>query len=842
MMSFQFPVFDFEVLSGSGLKISSRGVPVVRGSWFQYYEKGWKKGYYSSNWQTQTVERVDGDTVKVSFTGSEGRVSGWQVFHREQGTLHVLNHFEWNGEDPAMIETGAGQIWAPAFESGTLRADGKPTRALTSVSQPKDDVDVRRFSPDARRYEFKSNFADFSLSSSIPLTVFDARNGYPQDWAEGKQLWWAGAMDLEVAKGKPVEFTVDWNIAPHELEGSPNLSRKLSGTKSTSVFKAVDQILPLIPQPLEAHLDYDKPMELSLNHAFPAGRFRYYSEFLTALGRRFEMPAPTTKDILIQVDGGVHHMKLRPGGYSIEIKAHSISVLGEEEEGLRMGLQRLAQLAFVRDGKLWLPTGTIVDNPKIGFRGVHLFVGKNAPEFQKKLWDRVLRPMGFNRVVLQCEQTQWDALDGNFTGIAMPKDSLVKLFKQYRDSSVEPIPLIQSFGHMEWLFAHKKNLELAFNPDEPYAIDPRKPAAQAKVAQIWDEAIEALKPTTVHFGLDEVDMRGHKKSDPALVTEMWEKQLAFLGDYAKRKDVRMMIWGDKALAPGEAPDAALGDNKWEAEHRRAAIPKRTIIADWHYKADSRPKTFYPVLQLWKSAEMRPIAAAWYRPENVRGFDLAAVLENCGTLQTTWAGYESNEEGMIKAFPQFSAMVLAGDYSWSGRQDELNKLGYDPAEVFRRMYFGKPVPLVGRSGELYGNGKSVSIEGLQFNLFDKPLALQTRLTHDSEALGALTLSLDSPSSEVALCLDTQNKCDDGDPVAEITLHDDKGLSTVERLVYGRHVRARDDAGAVLFSTRQDGLCAFRLPSPAGRKIVSVSFRPLSTYAGLRILGLTSIREH
>ena len=90
----------------------------------------------------------------------------------------------------------------------------------------------------------------------------------------------------------------------------------------------------------------------------------------------------------------------------------------------------------------------------------------------------------------------------------MKKEDLAKLFQWYRGIEVEPIPLIQSFGHMGWLFANGMNKDLAINPQVPYTLDPRKPGAKELIGKVWDEAASLLKPRTIHVGLDEVDMLG----------------------------------------------------------------------------------------------------------------------------------------------------------------------------------------------------------------------------------------------------------------------------------------------------------------------------------------------
>jgi len=141
------------------------------------------------------------------------------------------------------------------------------------------------------------------------------------------------------------------------------------------------------------------------------------------------------------------------------------------------------------------------------------------------------------------------------------------------------------------------------------------------------------------------------------------------------------------LTKQEASDAGNAPDQEHAERRRAVIPRRTWIADWHYAAKP-PQT----LQIWKDARMQPIAASWYRPENIQAFGLQALSTGSGTLQTTWAGYESNEERMRLNLSQFSAMILAAEISWAGGKKPLNKLGYDPAVEFLRLFDAKPISL------------------------------------------------------------------------------------------------------------------------------------------------------
>jgi hypothetical protein len=830
LLGLQKPAFDFDVQSGTGLTIRANGVPVVRGSWFQYYEQGYTKGYYASIGAQQSIRAVDSNTVRMTF--EQGPANGEAVFRRSGNTLKTDYTFNWTGGGTVLVEAG-NLVWAPAFDKGTLAANGKPTRKLDSFLYSEPGIQQRRFSPDASSYELDSPIVHLDVSSPSPLTFFDAR-GYNQPWAEGTQVWWLGDLALEASKDLPAKLSMEWTIEPKAVPAAKPLT---VAAKAVAVPDAQvpDTSLPLlIPKPKTNQMRFEKPIVYTGRFNYPAGRVRFMDDFKIALKRKFVLPAVDPKAKPIDVDAGVSKLGFKPGGYRITIGPNSITVLGEEDEGLRNGWRRLAQLAFVKDGKVMLPTGTLLDQPSVKWRGVHLFVGPQALTFQRNLWSRVLLPLGFNNVVLQCERTDWKSLPGTSTAMTMKREDLTKLFSTYREWLVEPTPLIQSWGHMEWMFANGKNTELAFNKDVLYSIDPRNPEARTTISAIWDEAATLFKPKAMHFGLDEVDMRGWP-GDPELVTKIWEDYIPYLSNIAKRHQASMMLWGDKMLAPGEAADAALGDSKEDAARRRAALPAGTIVADWHYKADLSPRTFYPSLQLFKREKMVPIASGWYQPENIKGLATAADIEKVGYLQTTWAGYESNEASMLANMPQFAAMLLAAEYAWGGREENPDRLGYDPTEQFRRMYFGTPSRVTPSKGTFLMVGEpqgEATIDDVRFQKI-QPLSLSSALA----SLGSSMISIPIKTAAGTLCLavDTTSAANSGEPVAEVEVALANGKTAKRLIRYGQDVRADTDHAATTVAPRKDGLSMVRLSLPSAASKITV--RPLSPFAGLRIHGMT-----
>ncbi len=831
--------FSFAVTSGSGLTLSVGGVPFIKGSWFQYYEPGWTKGYYSTQWTSQTVTKTASGQTLMAFKSDDGRAYGIVTYTPSDTKLKVQYEFNWDGDKPVLVELSSGMVWAPAVQAGKLTVNGLPRRDLMLRQyKSRSETAERQFGPPFSSLVFDSPVGNIGFTSSrSDWSLFDAR-GFIQDYAEDDDLFWMGIFGIEVAKGKPAKFEAEWSFEP-TLAGQEISKRSFRGvTSQLKQAKLPADKLPLVPKPKSVTLDISKVFQLGKpSLQLPKGceeEARLFKVFLNSLWQTSQASGG-------KIIGKVADLKLPEEAYIIKVTTKSAAVTGQSKQGLLNGLYTLAMMAHAYKGRLVLPVGEVRDWPTIGWRGIHTFVGPKTVPFHKEFFERVLRPMKLNKAVLQCERSAWKATAGIETTMTMPLSELVKEFTMLRTMGIEPIPLIQSFGHAEWLFANGKNLDIALNPSAPYAIDPRNPKAQKKIKDIWSEAVDLLKPKTIHFGMDEVAMIG-MKDDPAFVTELWLKQIPYLAQIAKDNKVDMMLWGDVGLAKGEAIDACNGDTPQDARLRRSVIPAGSMIADWHYADNPNPVSFLASLQLWKKEGKVPVASTWYRPGNIRGFVLAAAQEGCGALQTTWAGYESNPQALIASFQQHYAYLMFADYAWSGRQEQTDKLGYDPGALLRRLFLSEPGSVKALPGSsLVPEGRSyraIEMSGRVFNLF-KPLALRSiALPAQQDAPQELSISVDTKASVLAVAVDCAARCSYFEKVGTITVKLASGKTVTRDLQYGIDVRTSEDKGALVRADRQSGLCVVEVK--LGVKpvdIVGIRFSGASSYAGLRVHGIT-----
>ena len=196
-----------------------------------------------------------------------------------------------------------------------------------------------------------------------------------------------------------------------------------------------------------------------------------------------------------------------PEAYTLDIST-TILITYSSRQGLQYAMEGLGQLVYQKNGSLVLKAGQLRDQPKINWRGVHMFTGPTSWAFHKKMFDYVLLPLKMNKTVIQCEQAKWKTAPAVHNSISIGLNDLKNEFTYLRAKQVEPIPLIQSLGHMEWFFKPKENRKLAINPSYPYTLNVFKPEAVLAIHKIWDEALQLLKPTTIHAGFDEIGMIG----------------------------------------------------------------------------------------------------------------------------------------------------------------------------------------------------------------------------------------------------------------------------------------------------------------------------------------------
>ncbi len=816
----------------SGLTVDVSGARLIAGSGFQYYEPGWKGGIYSSRWQPKTVVSTPNE-ITVRYQGRDRAVLGTIKYTLSGNDLTARYEFLWNGDREVRIENCFGLLWASAFKDARAESPELRRSRFFEVPMVDDSVLIRSLAVDTRSLTFDAPFGHLSLASQVPFILFDGRN-YPQDWARGRPVHWAGALEHAIKPGGRVAYTVQWSFS--DLFDRPSSTESVSGLAAKFEKAQVPQEpLPMLPSP--------KSIERAQGTISTVGRFVLISEsdlptegaetwLNSAVATRWEVSVGPPTPIYVRKTAARTAVWARDGTVNVDTGS---------ADGLMDAVTRIAQLVRSDGEGLVIPNFRIInDVPKIAWRGTHMLVGPQALEFQTRLMDRLLVPMRLNHVVLQCERTAWESLPGIATASTMPRDDLAELFDLYRQRLIEPIPLIQSLGHMEWMFANGQNLDIAINPAIPYTLDVRKQRAREVTERVWTEAITLLQPKTVHFGLDEIDTRGFPVGDPTLATRLWNIQVPNLMGIAAKFRVQPMLWGDMMLAPGEANDGMHAPDLETAVERRKLVPQATLIGDWHYANETNPLRYKSIAK-WTSLKMRPIATGWYRPNNIFGLTKAAIANKAGYLQATWLGYESSELKVVEDMRQLTAYLLAGEYSWGGQTLPPDKLPFDPAETARRMMYDTRQPARPLDGYSLLTNASQEFTVGQFKFRgDSLFHLRSFVSaRSNSAPTGMVVSVNRAAKRVAVAVDCFAWMEVGAVVATVTVHLADGTSIEKRLRYGLELRAADDPNVTAVSRFKGRTAVVIEIADTPALVKSVEFQRADAAAGLRVHGITLI---
>ncbi len=374
-------------------------------------------------------------------------------------------------------------------------------------------------------------------------------------------------------------------------------------------------------------------------------------------------------------------------GYVLLAGPHRIVVAGHDPHGTFYGAQTLCQMLGRDSRGVYAHEGIINDYPSLSWRGAHLFVGDHALPFHEKLIARIFARLKMNALVLQCEQAKWTTLGKAAPPWAMSKTDLHADIGFARRYGLSVTPLVNSAGHLPWLFRDPANLPLAEDPQTPYAANVSNPETYRKLFRLYDEVEDTFHSDTLHVGGDEITLRGRfpyrsRRKYPT-VAAAFTAHITRLHDYLKARGIKTMLWSDMLLSPGDARDATNAPTPAQAAQMRAGLPKNLILTDWHYSAQD---PFTSPLLLRRAGFGPIIGGTWAVPGNVTGFSRAlAAQRQRGLLQTTWAGYNSSEANLAHEKYQFAAFVLAADCAWNGGTLDPRHLPYDPAQVFDRLY-------------------------------------------------------------------------------------------------------------------------------------------------------------
>lgn len=603
------------------------------------------------------------------------------------------------------------------------------------------------------------------------------------------------------------------------------------------IYEVADRWLPapeepeLIPPPKILWRQAGAPFRMLVEHLVPIHlEDDSYRPAANALARelkrygiaaKIEVAPPAPETIFIGGSSAMqrqHPVPDLPGAYYLEVSERGVRVIGRLAEGAFYGVQTLIQWFQPTEGALQAEPVRIIDYPHLRWRGVHLF-GSTQPDFLPRLIENVIAHAKFNHLVLECGYAQWEAIRPAWVDISAPKPLLREAVQTARRNLLEPIPLIQSLGHMGWAFRNDAHRELAEDPETPWALAPRIPKARQFLLRLYDEVFELFEPRSFHVGLDEVTLRGRfpyrPESQGATVAELFTEHVEWLYGELKRRGIsQVLMWGDMLLARGEANDGgAHAKSPQEAQYTRERLRHLSdlVICDWHY-TPATPEGYISVPILQRAGFSNIIATTWYNPHNIATFAKAARQNRIlGLLQSTWAGYSLSERTLQGIeLRQFVAYLIAAAYAWDTDLPLPEQLPYDFERRFIERYRLEPVPLHPRRGFVADMSAIYNFDLSQLSpVFSELPSGAARLRgHRFQLAGArglmlageqanaplpteMRLALDRPVRTLYLLHTTGWQAETGKEVARLVVEYVDGTRAEQPIIYGQHIRSWND---------------------------------------------------
>ncbi|MBC8104287.1 MAG: beta-N-acetylhexosaminidase [Cytophagales bacterium] len=871
----------------NGLTVAVDGVPLVRRSSLVLVKKGWTGTLLNqarvkpdiTDWTTAP----DGTRTARIRLENEDAACEYLLTVSPKNRLVVDLAYRLKRDTPAEIEYAAGYLSGAVLQGSRIEeyvaAAASPEPGAAAVSAKRQvslappaagtTQEQNRLGPPLQSVAFGTRLGEVTIrySGDAPAPVlFDGRAD-KGDWAANFPLFWLGigSPSPAVAKRDGERHAVFTFLVTEK--GLSNSPAKAAGSSeegvalySAATFVPTLSARPLvIPRPKvmtvrdnSAGLRLSKTTRLVLPDASPAARkaarllsseieqrFGFSPKVVLVSRGNPLLGTGLVKDAIFLGIGGKSEMlsgkripvPQKPEGYAVAVGPSQALIAGTDEAGVLWGAQTLIQLlAADAKGPLVRPV-VIQDWPTLSVRSVHLFHGREALPFHQKLIDRVLARFKMNALFIQAEQVRWDADPAVAPDWAGTKADLRKEIAFAAERGMTVYPLLESYGHMEWLFNKGGNTAFAEDPQTPYAVNISDPRAMAYLEKFNAEADTLFDAPGFHAGLDEVTMRGRfpYRSLPRTFPDLFVSNAKYWHEFAIKRNKPLWMWADMALHPSEvAPCFGTAPTAKDAAAVRAGLPKDIVMVDWQYS----PHDSYPSLKVLKNAGFRKlVAATWYYPQGIQDFTRAAAqIGALGGMQVTWCGYESKESVLdTLERRQFTAMVLAADYFWNGGDGPApSKLPYDFSQVFARQWRGavaadsvtRPgvaaVPALtmvsqdwlgyGPEGTLTGIpvGDVRLSDGIRYRFPARPAsAVLLRGKLNPPGTGApsnILLPLTGEKTpgavrELHLVLAASHQAASGTRIGTVSLTAADGTTTKIELIYGRNIAAWNDPRSV-----------------------------------------------
>ena len=319
-------------------------------------------------------------------------------------------------------------------------------------------------------------------------------------------------------------------------------------------------------------------------------------------------------------------------------------------------------------------------------RMLHLCVfPETTPDFLRKCL-RLAGVMQYTHLVLEFwGMLKFDCLKELSWKNAFSKEFAGQLGKEARDLGMDVVPMLNHLGHASAcrvsggkhvVLDQNPRLAPLFSPDG-WSWNLRSPRVPDLLRELRRELYEVFPGAQYfHLGCDEVYSYETGDEAQALMARFLRDRIEEVLQEGKRP----IIWGDMLLnsqACGVGKPYFCGcDTPEHARQLLEAIPRETVIADWHYDVLQPPVKTSIYL---KQQGFQVLGAPWFQRENCRAYvDTVRDSGLMGIMVTTWHTLAQQMPHIV------TDALLCGAYQspWSG--PEISRVRTETAALLRKV--------------------------------------------------------------------------------------------------------------------------------------------------------------
>ncbi len=449
--------------------------------------------------------------------------------------------------------------------------------------------------------------------------------------------------------------------------------------------------LPVVPSPKEISLTAGTmalPATLRVGcvgGAVDERTRRYLARVLNkwyGIACRFDPPAAATADVLLwqpgedgpsaapglDVELSKRLASLPTDGYVLRVTSGQAVLAANNAPGLHHAVLTFLQTVECSTSAPSAPEAAccrVVDWPSLKWRAVRVGLPttrwghpNNAPvdiDFFCDFIERSVVRRKFNMLVIEINAgLRYESRPEIAGPAAWSREEHEQLLQLCRDHFIEPVPLVNSYGHAGYLSLRHQELR---EDGRLNTICTRHPGSWALLTDLYTELLELFAPVNYfHVGLDEIrwqtlDVPEAKRCARCAGVskgELLAAHVTRVRDWFHERGVRTVMWGDQLLPEHN------GGPPYRSVEALARLPRDVIIANWSTSlAAGSNRRFHDLgFTVWQSNSrgVNREQAAYCEGNMFGAWDKRPWLSDCPWRSAQRYNYLS--------------FLVAGEYSWN----------------------------------------------------------------------------------------------------------------------------------------------------------------------------------